>query len=168
MAAVQRISTAEAQKRFEAFGLPDCRLRNVTDLKVVFGHDVSLLKGYQDLTDEQKRLFGAFICTYYNSVGMGLKCGFIPKSIHYVEKITYCVSRPADEWNESPYKEVCAVQFNIILPGGKIRKMKLHISYPDIPAEYWIETARERFLRFDYKDGRRMDWLHVVGPDKWY
>lgn len=168
MAAVQRISTAEAQKRFEAFGLPDYRLRNTTDLKVVFGHDVKLLKGYSDLTDEQQQLFDAFICTYYNSVGMGLKCGFIPKSIHFVEKITYCVSRPADEWHEEPYKEVCAVMFNIILPNGKKRKMKSHIIYPEIPPEYWIDSAKEEFLRFDYKDGKRMDWLHVIKPDKWY
>ncbi len=105
MAAVQKISVTEAEKRFNAFGLPDYRLRNVTDLKVVFGHDVKLLKGYSDLTAEQQQLFDAFICNYYNCVGMGLKCGFVPKSIHYVEKITYCVSRPADEWNETPYKE---------------------------------------------------------------
>lgn len=52
MAAVQKISVTEAEKRFNAFGLPDYRLRNVTDLKVVFGHDVKLLKGYSDLTAE--------------------------------------------------------------------------------------------------------------------
>lgn len=168
MAAVQRISTAEAQKRFEAFGLPDYRLRNTNDLKVVFGHDVKLLKGYSDLTDEQRQLFDAFICTYYNSVGMGLKCGFVPKSIYYVEKITYCVSRPADEWHEKPYKEICAVMFNIILPNGKKRKLKSHIFYPEIPPEYWIDPTTEEFLRFDYKDGKRMDWLHVIKPDRWY
>ena len=43
------------RKRFNAFGLPDYRLRNVTDLKVVFGHDVKLLKGYSDLTAEQRK-----------------------------------------------------------------------------------------------------------------
>ena len=126
MAAVQKISVTEAEKRFNAFGLPDYRLRNVTDLKVVFGHDVKLLKGYSDLTAEQQQLFDAFICNYYNCVGMGLKCGFVPKSIHYVEKITYCVSRPADEWNETPYKEVCAAVFNILLPDGKKRRFKFH------------------------------------------
>lgn len=70
MAAVQKISVTEAEKRFNAFGLPDYRLRNVTDLKVIFGHDVKLLKGYSDLTAEQQQLFDAFICNYYNCVGM--------------------------------------------------------------------------------------------------
>lgn len=168
MAAVQKISTNEAQKRFEAFGLSDYRLRSVADLKVVFGYDVRLLKGYSDLTDEQRQLFEAFICTYFNSVGMNLKCGFVPKSIHFVEKITYCVSRSADEWHEEPYKEVCAGIFNIILPNGKKKKLKSHIFYPEIPPEEWIYSAREEFLRFDYKDGKRMDWLHVIEPDRWY
>lgn len=67
MAAVQKISVTEAEKRFNAFGLPDYRLRNVTDLKVIFGHDVKLLKGYSDLTAEQQQLFDAFICNYYNA-----------------------------------------------------------------------------------------------------
>ena len=168
MAAVQKISTAEAEKRFNAFGLTDYRLRNVTDLKVVFGHDVKLLKGYSDLTAEQQKLFDAFICNYYNCVGMGLKCGFVPKSIHYVEKITYCVSRPADEWHESPYKEVCAAVFNILLPNGKKRKFKSFNFYPEIPPEYWIDSSTERFLRYDYKDGKKMIWLHVIEPDRWY
>lgn len=168
MAAVQRISIAEAQKRFEAFGLADCRLRNIIDLTVVFGHDVRLLKGYPDLAGGQKRLFEAFICAYYNSAGMALKCGLIPKSIHYVEKITYCVPCPADEWHQEPYKKVCAEKFNIILPGGKRRKFKEHNFYPEIPAERWIESAKEEFLRFDYKDGRQMGWVHVDGPDEWH
>lgn len=23
-------------------------------------------------------------------------------------------------------------------------------------------------LRLDYKDGKRMEWLHVIEPGKWY
>lgn len=168
MAAVQKISTAEAEKRFNAFGMSDYRLRNITDLKVVFGHDVRLLKGYSDLTDEQRQLFDAFICNYYNGVGMELKCGFVPKSIHYVEKMNYCVSRPADEWNETPYKEVCAEVYNILLPNGKKRRFKTHNFYPEILPEYWIASGTEEFLRFDYKYGKRMVWLHVIRPDRWY
>ena len=168
MAAAKKIGYAEALQRYDAAGLSDYRLKTAFDILTVHGHDIAQLKGYKDLTAEQRNLFNAFIVNYYNGVGMGMRCGFVPKSVHYVEKITYCVSRPADDWHEQPYKEVVAVFFNILLPNGKKKKFKEHIIYPEIPPEYWFEQTKEEFLRYDYKDGKRMDWLHVIEPRKWY
>ena len=58
---------------------------------------------------------------------------------------------------------------SIQYPFAGWEKAEIQVSfYPEIPAEYWIDSSTEKFLRFDYKDGKRMDWLHVVEPEKWY
>jgi hypothetical protein len=85
-----------------------------------------------------------------------------------VEKITYYILRPADEWNNTSYKEIVAEKFNILMPDGKKNIFINNTFYPEIPPEQWIESSREMFLRYDYKIGNRKIWLHIMGPNEWY
>lgn len=149
-------------------GLITYRLSCLDDLRVIHKVDVTELKGYSNLTSTRQEIFNKFLINFYNANGLGKRMGLVPKSIHYVEKTTYTVSRPADDNHDEPYQEVVCDEYKILLPNGKKKMFKKNVYYKEVDPSYWLAFSKEEFIRFDYKTDKRSEWLHVISETQWY
>lgn len=158
---------SEIEKLYQMAGITNYQLREASDIAYIYGHNIENLKGFDTLSPNQKTMFREFIVNYYNSCGLDMRAGFVPKSVYYIEKITYCIRRPADECYDKPYNEIAVEKYMMILPDGKTKLFHESV-FVETEAEQLIETHKELFVRYDYKTGKRKEWLHVMSSTSWY
>lgn len=73
----------QLEKLYQANGIPDYQLRNITDLFKCHGINAKEVEGYTGLHDIQKRIFEKFIVNYFNRHGMEARATIIPKQISH-------------------------------------------------------------------------------------
>jgi phage anti-repressor protein len=160
----------DIEKIYQENGLNDYRLTCLEDLKNCHGIDAEKIKGYEDLTEENKEIFRNFIVNYFNGQGMGRKMITVPKAINYVEDIDYIAADPrgADDEYYKNYVISVVRKINIIKANGK--KKQLH-KYQDDEYKNIEPTkeVRKEYLRFEFKEGKSNIWLHVTHEGtQWY
>ncbi|WMJ77833.1 hypothetical protein RBQ61_02585 [Sedimentibacter sp. MB35-C1] len=145
-------------------GLEDFNLKSMEDFKNVFNIPPEYIAGYNDLPKDKKQLFGEFLVSYLNRIGLNIKANFVPVSIYYVEEIT--LGGKVQE-NDEYYTEYSR-QFYILRPDGKKEKMKRK-GYRDKDVIYaFTKENKKHFLRFDFLENKKKVWLHVISPTEWY
>ena len=163
-----QINRCMIERHYEERGLYNYKLHSIEDVAAIYEINIDDLQGYNNLSGVDQETFKGFIVNFFNANGMDKRMGLEPKSINFVNKTTYSVSRPADENHEAPYQEVVCEEYKIILPNGKMKQFKKHVYYKEIDPKYWMRADNKQFLRFDYKTDKRKEWLHVLSTTEWY
>ena len=148
-------------------GLSDFRLQSLTDIKEIYGHDILSLKGYSDLSYDNKVLLQEFIVNFYNSLGMDNRLILKPIEVNYVEYQEYGIPLPPEEDLKDRYDLVATV-IKRRSATGKYVNFKKHLYEDNVDLKICKAFPVEYFLRIDYKWGSRREWLHITGPRKWY
>lgn len=151
-------------------GLNDYKLTSLEDLKNCHGIDAEKVKGYEDLTEENKVIFKNFIINYFNARGIDSRMITVPKAINYVEEIDYVAPHPDAEVDED-YKDCyVSIDTKIIVLRADGSKKQLH-KYSDSEYKHLkpTEQYRKEYLRFAFLEGKSKVWLHVTHEGKqWY
>lgn len=155
---------SQLKYRYLKRGLEDFDLKSIEDFEDVFSLEVKFIRGFDELSEENKQLFKSFLISYLNRLGLNTKAVFMPLSIYNVEEIVLAGKVKEDD----EYYTEFSRQFYILHSNGKEEKMKQkgyldkEITYP-IVKEY-----KKRFLRFDFLEDKKKVWLHAISPTEWY
>ena len=122
--ATNRTSYKEVCALYEATGRTDYRLQTVNDIKVIHGFDILETTGYEDLTEEQKETFVAYVLKHLNSVGMNTRITMFPYSVHYVREISLLSAETWCEEDQRNYREELGREYLIVKANGKTKKWK--------------------------------------------
>ncbi len=154
----------QLQQSYLKNGLEDFNLKSIGDFENVFNIPLDSIAGYNDLSENNKKLFGDFLVNYLNRLGLNTKASFMPVSIYYVEEITLAGKMQEDKEYYMEYSR----QFYILHPDGKREKMKRK-GYHDKEIVYsFTKEYKKCFLRFDFSERKSKDWLHIISPTEWY
>ena len=85
----------QIEKIYETLGIKSSRLKSLEELEA-YGIKVKEIKGYNNLTEENKKIFNNFILNYFNQLGMRTKLNFEAIQINYVEETDYVAEDPDD------------------------------------------------------------------------
>lgn len=144
-------------------GLEDFYLKSIDDFENVFNIPLDSIAGYNYLSENHKKSFEGFLVNYLNRAGLNIKASFMPVSLYYVEEITLAGKMQEDDEYYTEYSR----QFYILHPDGKKEKMKRKGYHEDIVYPF-IKEYKKCFLRFDFTEHKRKDWLHIISPTEWY
>jgi len=116
----------ELEKIYQRQGCRDYHLRDAQDLLTVHRVDFTTVKGYTELTDENKVLYCAFIVNYWNAYGLDTRMTMISKGIYFVEdqEFDYHYTNPYDG------REMAATakrEIKVILASGKKRTLHKYV-----------------------------------------
>lgn len=153
----------QIENLYKVNGLTDYKLKSTEDLLKVHGIDIKSVKGYDGLNDEHRELYEKFIINFFNQCGLDSRATLRPRAIHYVEEIELL----AKEDPKDDHYILAGGVVNIIDKSGQ--KRLLH-EWEDEDYEHLEKTINKvpNYLRFEYADGRRKEWQHVMGEDSWY
>lgn len=91
------IARVHLERKYEELGLTDYKLRNLNQLRDIHDVDVNEIPGYEDLSDEQRKLFNEAIINFYNAWGLDRRKSLIPKSVNYVYEVNYSKQLSKDD-----------------------------------------------------------------------
>lgn len=154
-------------RQYEERGLSDFKLTSLDDIKAIYGYDIQELKGFSDLSEEYKELFSKFIINFFNAHGMDRRSVLQPLQINYVQHIEY--SRPTEEIDDEgkAIHELVVIEIKRLTSSGKYERYKRHIFCKNASISD-CKGYCSQFLRIDYQEGKRKEWLHVLSPHQWY
>jgi len=149
----------ELERRYEEYGLTDYQLKSLDDLKAVHSIDVTELKGYNELTDENRELFNSTVIRFFNSWGLDNRKELKPKSIHYVTEIEYEKEISEDEAVSA------GIEIYVIDSRNGTKKHRLHryVFEKSIPFSECSKYVKN-YLRFELKGV----WFHITENGEWY
>lgn len=140
------------------------RLQNTSDLLKMQGVDFKEVKGFEELSDINKKNYEAFIVNFFNGLGLDSRATLFPLGIHWVEHNEHLTK---DE-PEDDYYIVCgSTIYSVDKEGNKTLHRKwVDEDYKESPV---LKTQTSEYLRFEYEHQERKEWLHVIEEGKsWY
>ena len=157
------IKRYQIEKVYEENGLMDYKLRTTDDLLRIHGIDFKEVDGYNRLDDINILLYEKVIVNIYNGLGLSSRATMLPKGIYYVEDVDYLVkTNPEDNYFTVSGRRVMSIDKN----GLKIFHRLWQIEdYKELKA---LKSEPKCFLRFEYEQNDRPDWLHVTDEKNWY
>ena len=147
---------------YEALGIKSSRLKSLEELEK-YGIKVKEIKGYNNLTEENKIIFNNFILNYFNQLGMRTKLAFEAVQVNYVEEI--------DSISKDPDDPECELISKIIIKaiykdGNKRVIHKYGSQYKGLKI---IKTRSSKYFRFEFKEHGKKIWLHIIDQgNQWY
>ncbi len=162
-----RTSYQEVTALYEKYGRADYQLQTVQDILNIHGYDITETTGYQDLTEENKRIFEAYAIRHLNNVGMNTRLTMWPKSVHYVRELTYAGPEEWDPEEQRNFRWEIGKEFIILKADGKTKKFRKYMDDGKTKADIDKTTAKE-FLRVDWKMHGRITWFHVSEELEYY
>lgn len=164
-----RTSYKEVTALYQRYGIHDYILRTIEDVKNIHNFDVTETTGYEDLTEENKQIFEAYVLRHMNSVGMNTKITMWPKSVHFIQEYTYCT---APEWNDYEKKNIRRVighEYIILKANGQTKKFKKFMDADRTEADIdKSATTEKEFLRVDWRMNGENIWFHVSKELEYY
>lgn len=160
----------DVEQLYQKNGLNDYRLTCLADFKNCHGIDAKKVKGYEDLTEENKEIFEKFMINYLNGQGMDRRMITFPKAINYVEDIELIAHDPRGESDEE-YKnyDVSVVRKIIVLKANGKKKQLYKYQDEEYKNLKPFKENRSEYLRFEFKEGESKIWLHVTHEGtQWY
>lgn len=158
---MSKITRREYEKRYEVIGLTDYKLRDLTDIQLIHGFDLTLLPGYEELTIEHKEIFEKTIIRFFNAHGLDTRKDLTPQCVHYVAEINY-IKR--DEDHDTLVGQVVyslvKKQSDKYVHKKRIHKFTLEKSIPFKECQTYSKT----YLRFELKG----EWFHFTEAYEWY
>ena len=152
----------ELVEQYRNTGLSGYELRNIDDIKSVYGYDVTALQGYDELSDEHKQLFVETVVRFWNAHGIQARDTLEPKCVHFVEEITY-----AERKNESTLFSVGCEIYVLVrnATGEYVHSKRLHRYCYKKDAKFKnCEKFTSTYLRFELKG----EWYHFTPECQWY
>ena len=164
-----RTSYKEVTTLYQHYGIHDYMLRTIEDVKNIHNFDVTETTGYEDLTEENKRIFEAYVLQHMNSVGMNTKITMWPKSVHFVREYSYCTAPEWDEYEKKNVRWEIGREYIILKANGRTKKFKKFLD--DDRTEADIDksaTTEKEFLRVDWRMNGENIWFHVSEELEYY
>lgn len=154
-------------EKYEARGLDNFKLSSLEDIKEIYGFNIPMIKGYEDLSEEKKKLFNKFIVNFFNAHGMDRRSTLEPLQVNYVQHTEY--SRPSANVDDdgTAIHELVITEIKRLTPSGKYTRYLKH-TFCKNASIAGCKGYTTCFLRIDYKWGKRKEWLHILSPDQWY
>ena len=166
--ATNRTNYREVCALYEATGRTNYQLKTVNDILVIHGFNIRETTGYEDLTEEQKKIFEAYVIKHMNGVGMDLRLTMWPASVHYVREVMLCGPKNWDNEGQRHYREELGKEYIILKADGKMKKWKKFF-YEKDKTEADVDSKTEtEFLRVDWKFGTGRKWFHVSKELNYY
>lgn len=157
-------------KRYQEInGEQNFYLRNLDDLLYVHEVDFKLIEGIETLTDVNRETFRIFLMNFYNAWGLTAKSTLVPLRIQLVLERWHCVD--IIRKGEEDTVRVCIKEEHIVLDkrGKKLAKIREVIKEEYLSLMDQATKYDDIYLRFDYKQGDREEWVHVIeGGREWY
>lgn len=149
---------------YQVNGLKDFRLRNTEDLLRVHGIDYKAVGGYNRLDDLNRAIYEKFIINIFNAWGLDSRATLVPKGIYWVEDSDYLVK-------EKPEQDYYTVSGGIVYTIDR-NGLKSVLREWEVEEYKHLERIIEKsknYLRFEYENGGRNEWLHIIKDGKeWY
>lgn len=153
----------QIEKIYEALGIKSSRLKSLEELEERYGIKVKEIKGYNNLTEENKKIFNNFILNYFNQLGIRTKQAFKPVQINYVEETDFISDDPDDAECELFSKIV----IKAIYQDGK--KKVIHQFANQYKGLKIKRKSNSEYLRFEFKEHGSKVWLHIIDQgNQWY
>ena len=153
----------QVEEIYRALGIKNFKLENLEELEKCHGINVNEIKGYKDLTNENKDIFEKFLLNYFNQSGLDKKMTFKPIQINYVEEL--------DAVAEDPDDVDCIITVKLTIKAiYKDGKKKIIHQYKNKEANGLevIKTYIKKYLRFEFKEYGQKIWLHLINGNQWY
>lgn len=153
----------QLEKLYEVNGLKDYKLKTPEDLLKTHGIDFREVDGYSRLDDLNKHLYEKFIVNLFNGLGLESRATMFPKGIYFVEDIDYL----AKENPEDDFFLIVGGLVKVIDKNGlkTVLRSWNDEDYKDLEA---TESEAKTYLRFEYENHDRAEWLHVTDEYTWY
>lgn len=84
-----KITRCEYEELYENAGIKNYQLRDLTDIQLIHGFDLTLLPGYEELTIEHKEIFEKTVIRFFNAHGLNTCKDLLSKCVHFVEEINF-------------------------------------------------------------------------------
>lgn len=68
-------------EKYNEVGIRSFVLRSADDIESIYGFDPRGIEGYDELDDEDKEIYGAFIVRFYNSWGLDARSNIMPLNV---------------------------------------------------------------------------------------
>lgn len=162
-----RTSYKEVTALYKEYGRTDYQLQTVQDVLNIHGYDITETTGYEDLTEENKRIFEAYVISHLNNVGMNTRLTMWPKSVHYVRELTYAGPEEWDPEEQRNFRWEIGKEFIILKANGKTKKFRKYMDDGKTEADI-DKTTEKEFLRVDWKMHGRITWFHVSKELEYY
>ncbi len=155
------IARVHLERKYEELGLKDYKLRNLNQLRDIHDVDVNEIPGYEDLPDEQRKLFNEAIINFYNARGLDSRKSLIPKSVNYVYEVNYSkqLSKDNDFWTD-----VGQEVFVLDEKGGILRRLHRYVHNKGISFKDCEKQSSKPYLRFELFG----EWYHIISTNEWY
>ena len=141
---------------YEENKMVDYLLRDIEDIKKVYGIDVLKIDGYENLTYEQKELYKKFIVNFFNRWGLEARATIKPQSIGCFEDYNYI----------NVNEDIVGGEVVEIIKGGD--RLVTYAWFDDEYKKEDCEIKRTEYISFKYMLGDRHEWLHVVDEHIWW
>jgi len=157
------VNRSQLENIYNMNGLKDYRLKTTDDLLKTHGINFKAIDGYTRLDDLNKLLYEKFIVNMFNGLGLDSRMTMIPKGIYFVEDFDYVLKENLDD-------DYFTVVGGLIMDVDKNGLRTVHRSWQDDGYKHLeaIKGKTKTYLRFEYEDNERAEWLHVVDPKTWY
>ena len=158
-----KITRREYEELYENAGIKNYQLRDLTDIELIHGYDLTLLPGYEELSTENKKLFEDTVVRLFNGHGLDTRKDLLPKCVHYVEEINFYKFIEEEDCNSVIGQEVYSLIKN--RNGKYVHKKRIHrFTYEKgIPFKE-CKTYSKTYLRFELKGV----WYHFTEAYEWY
>ena len=152
----------QIEKIYETLGIKSSRLKSLEELEA-YGIKVKEIKGYNNLTEENKKIFNNFILNYFNQLGMRTKLNFEAIQINYVEETDYVAEDPDDSECELFARRIIKALYK----DGK--KKVIHKYGSQFKGLEIIRQCKNEYFRFEFKEHGHKIWLHIIDEgNQWY
>ena len=158
----------EVCRLYRENGLEDYLLQNASDTKKIHGFDHKDTKGYEDLSEYNKQLFEKYLVNFMNSCGMNTKITMYPTYVHFVTETHYLRECGVDEETGSKVFEDFGRKVVINKLNGRTKQLKKFFYDEEHSEKDATKTTEEKYLRVEWKIGKKREWYHVIEPDNWY
>lgn len=155
----------QLEQTYQANGLTSYEIHNEQELLKVHGINLSGVKGYANLSEENKKLYKAWFLLYLNRQGMNTRLTLIPTAAYVCEEVHFdhVYTENGEKYAESVKTELWEVAAN----GQK----HLFKSYKGSKAtknlEINQESTSEPYLRVEIKERNKNEWYHVYSLSNW-
>lgn len=150
----------DLERRYEEQNLNDYKLHNLKQLQEIHGVDINNIPGYQNLPDEQRKIFNEAIINFYNAWGLDRRKTLIPKSVNYVYEVNYFKKlNITDDF----YTDIGQNIYVLNSDGSIERRLHKYVFEKDVSFKT-CERDTKVYLRFELKG----EWYHIISATEWY
>jgi len=161
------MSRQEIERNYEQSDCRDYHLRSSDNLLAIYHINFAGVKGYGELTEDNKTLYQAFIVNYWNAFGLDTRMTMQPIAINFVEDQEFNFEY-IDSYDSTPMCATAKRVIQVLTAQGKKKPLHKFINKDFIKKGPLVASTPKKYLRFEYKINGCNEWMHVLGAKEWY